>query len=173
MKNLKGFKLNTVFNLILQKVLKDGTAVILPEDFYISSECDIIRNEEDVETFSTGSKIFDKINCCRFKESGISIGGIREHLINVYKYSPLKGGSYIDLPKNVKHNNKGLLNIKNKDDKCFMWCHIAHLFPTASDHKNRLSKYINHENDVDYTGITFPVTLNQIDKIEKLKEINE
>ena len=33
-----------------------------------------------------------------------------------------------------------------------MWCHIAHLFPTASDHKNRLSKYINHENDVDYTG---------------------
>ena len=53
-----------------------------------------------------------------------------------------------------------------------MWCHIAHLFPTASDHKNRLSKYINHENDVDYTGITFPVTLNQIDKIEKLNEIN-
>ena len=53
-----------------------------------------------------------------------------------------------------------------------MWCHIAHLFPTASDHKNRLSKYINRENDVDYIGITFPVTLNQIDKIEKLNEIN-
>ena len=48
-----------------------------------------------------------------------------------------------------------------------MWCHIAHLFPTTSDHKNRLSKYSNHENDVDYTGITFLVTLNQIDKIEK------
>ena len=43
-----------------------------------------------------------------------------------------------------------------------MWC------PTASDHENRL----NHENDVDYTGIIFPVTLNQIDKIEKLNEIN-
>ena len=93
--------------------------------------------------------------------------------MNVYKYSPLKGGSYIDLPENFKHNNnKGLLNIKNKDDKCFMWCHIAYVFPTASDHKNRLSKYINPENDVDYTGITFPVTLNQIDKIEKLNEIN-
>ena len=53
-----------------------------------------------------------------------------------------------------------------------MWCHIAHLFQTASDNKNRLSKYINHENDVDYTGITFPVTLKQIDKIEKPNEIN-
>ena len=48
-----------------------------------------------------------------------------------------------------------------------MWCHIAHLFPTASDHKNILSEYSNNDNDVDYTGITFPVTLNQIDKIEK------
>ena len=79
--------------------------MILPEDFYI--KCDIIRNEEDVETFSTGRKIFDKINCCRFKESGITIVEIKEHFINVYKYSPLKGGSYIDLPQN--------LNIIRKD----------------------------------------------------------
>ena len=45
-----------------------------------------------------------------------------------------------------------------------MWCHIAHLFPS---NKNRVSKYTNHEKDVDDTGITFPVTLNQINKIEK------
>ena len=80
--------------------------MILPEDFYIS-ECDIVCNEENVETFSTGRKIFNKINCCRFKESGITIVGIKEHFINVYKYSPLKGGSFIDLPK--------ILNIIIKD----------------------------------------------------------
>ena len=45
----------------------------------------------------------------------------------------------------------------------FYWCHIAYLFPTPF-HKNRLSKYINHENDVVYTEITFSVTLNRIDK---------
>ena len=54
--------------MILSKTQEDGTIMILPEDFYISSECDIVRNEEDVETFSTDRKIFDKINCCRFKE---------------------------------------------------------------------------------------------------------
>ena len=93
--------------------------MILQDDFYISSECDIIRNENDVKTFSSGKKIYDKINYCRFIESGITIVGIREHFINIYKYSPLKGGSYIDLPKNFKSNKKGLLNIKNKDDKMF------------------------------------------------------
>jgi hypothetical protein len=66
---------------------------------------------------------------------------------------------------------KGLINIKNNDEKCFMWCHIAHLFP-ATKNKFRLSNYINHEKDVDYSGVKFPVTINQIKKIEKLNKIN-
>ena len=86
----------------------------------------------------------------------------------------MKSGSYIDLPQKLKNSSKGLLNIKNnKDDKFFMWCHIAYLFPEPPVNKNRLSKYINPKNDVDYTGITFPVTINQIDKIiENLNKIN-
>ena len=35
-----------------------------------------------------------------------------------------------------------------------------------------MTKYTKHDKEVDYTGITFPVTLNQISKIEKLNEIN-
>ena len=73
-----------------------------------------------LKIYFTARKIFDKLNCCLFKESGITIIGIREHIINVYKYSPLKGGSYIDLLQHFKYS-KALLNIKNKDDKCFMW----------------------------------------------------
>ena len=61
--------------------------------------------------------------------------------------------------------------MKNRDDKCFMWCHIANLFPALSN-KYRLTKYINHENDVGYTGVNFPVALNQIEKIENLNKIN-
>ena len=137
----------------------------MTEDFYISSTSDIILNEEDVETFSIGKKISDKIDSVYFRESGITIVGIKQHFINVYKYSPLKGDSYIDLPQKFKNSSKGLLNIKSKDDKCFMWCRIAYLFPTPSNNNYRLTKYIYHENDVDYTGITFPITLNQIEKI--------
>ena len=96
---------------------------------------------------------------------------IINHKINMYKYVPLKGKSYITLPKNYSNNNKGLCNIKNDDDKCFKWCHIAFLFPVKNN-KNNVRSYINHEKDVDYTGITFPVILNQIDKIENLNKID-
>ena len=35
-----------------------------------------------------------------------------------------------------------------------------------------MTKYTKHDQDVDYTRITFPVTLNQISKIENLNIIN-
>ena len=75
------------------------------------------------------------------------------------------------MPDNFKNSKKGLINILNKDEKCFIWCHIAYLYP-ATSHKKRVSKYKMNENKVNYEGITFPVKLNQIDKIEKLNKIN-
>ena len=59
----------------------------------------------------------------------------------------------------------GLLNIQNKDDKCFMWCHLAYLYP-AEKNGCRVTNYKPHIDKVDYSGIKFPVTINQIPKIE-------
>ena len=87
--------------------------------------------------------------------------GFTEHTINVFKYNPLGGSSYIELPKEHAAKKNGLVNIQN-----IKLCHFAHKFPAIRD-KNRVTKYTKHEKDVDYTGITFPVTLNQISKIEK------
>ena len=37
------------------------------------------------------------------------------------------------LPTELKNSAKGLINIKNKDDECFRWCHIRHLNPQSKD----------------------------------------
>ena len=31
------------------------------------------------------------------------------------------------MPSKLQHSMKGLLNIQNDDNKCFLWCHIRHL----------------------------------------------
>ena len=36
--------------------------------------------------------------------------------INVAKYNPLSGSSYIKLPKELNHLRKGLMNIQHIDD---------------------------------------------------------
>ena len=44
--------------------------------------------------------------------------------INISTYRPLLGSSYIDLPVELRSPKKGLINIRNKDKKCFLWSHV-------------------------------------------------
>ena len=46
---------------------------------------------------------------------------------------PLRGGSHIDLPPELKRSNKGLINIKNNDKYCVIWNLIRHKNPRAKD----------------------------------------
>ena len=56
--------------------------------------------------------------------SGWVIDKIEGLYITVANYEPLLGGSYIPLSKVLYTSMKGLINLKNKDHKCFMWCHV-------------------------------------------------
>ena len=42
---------------------------------------------------------------------------IESHYINISSYRPLLGSSYMDLPVELRSPRKGLINIKNKDEK--------------------------------------------------------
>ena len=55
------------------------------------------------------------------------IKSIESQYINVSTYRPLSGSSYIDLPVELRIPRKGLINIKNKDEKSFLWCHVRHI----------------------------------------------
>ena len=47
--------------------------------------------------------------------------------MNISIYSLLSGSSYIKLPNKLRYSMKGLINIKNNDNKCFIWCQIKHV----------------------------------------------
>ena len=54
---------------------------------------------------------------------------------------PLAGSSYIDLLIELCSPRKELINIKNDDQKCFLWCHVRHINSTQ-DHLGRIKKVI-------------------------------
>ena len=60
---------------------------------------------------------------------GWVINRIDSHYINITTYQPLNGSSYIELPMKLRNPKKGLINMKNKDNEWFRWCHIRHLNP--------------------------------------------
>ena len=66
---------------------------------------------------------------------------------------------------------KGLVNIKNHHNKCFLWCHIRDLNPLKR-HPERITKSEKDMvNGLDYEGIEFPVPKKDCCKIEQNNNI--
>ena len=93
--------------------------------------------------------------------SGWIIESIEAQYVNIFIYSPLSGSRYIELPDKLKNPMKGLINIKNNDNKCFLWCHIRHLNPLKT----------HPEINLNYEGVKFPVSKKDYCKIEKENNI--
>ena len=51
--------------------------------------------------------------------SGWIVESIESQYINISTYRPLSRSSYMNLPFELRSPKKGLINIKNKDQKCF------------------------------------------------------
>ena len=87
--------------------------------------------------------------------------------MNISVYSPLIGSTYTELPNGLKNPRKGLINIKNNDNKYFVWCHIRHL-NFVKIHPERITKDDkNMINDLDYEEIKFPVSKKDYCRIER------
>ena len=87
-------------------------------------------------------------------------------VLEMVEYQPIGASSYIELPKDV-YDTKSIVNIKNEDQKCFMWSILAALHP-ANHNAERISHYQPFTEELNLNGIHFPVTVDQIPKFEKL-----
>ena len=96
--------------------------------------------------------------------SGWILNQITSFTVKTATLDEIGAGSYIPLPKFLAVK-KAIINIKNEDEKCFLYCILAHSHP-AKAHKERVSKYKDHLQELNTEEITTPVTLDQIDIFE-------
>ena len=59
--------------------------------------------------------------------------------MNISIYCPLSLSTYFKFPNKLKNPIKRIINIKNNDNKFFLWCHIRHLNPLKI-HPERIRK---------------------------------
>ena len=98
--------------------------------------------------------------------SGWQLDQVEYFDINMDPFEPLYGSSYIPLPKKSA-SRQAIINVKNeKDHECFKWAVTSAVFPKKK-HGERLNNQMReNSNNFDWSGIEFPVSLKQIDKIE-------
>ena len=167
---LKGFKYIETLKVTFEKQLEDE---IITKTAYFNSKTKTLINENEInEVLQTSrQELIKAIGQWISEGSGWTIQSVDGHYINLTKYIPLKGSSYIELQTELRNPAKGLINLKNKDDECFRWCHIRYLNPQGKD-PQRIKKSDKHYiKNLDYQGIKFPITIKQINKIEKKNSI--
>ena len=101
--------------------------------------------------------------------SGWTLDKILHMEVCVAKYNPLAASSYIQLPKKLQ-NKKAIINVKNNDNKCFIWSLLPHKY-NITDNPHRVSHYLPYEHEILLGDVQCPVSMDKIGKIEQLNNL--
>ena len=86
--------------------------------------------------------------------------------IHFTDFQPLRGSTFLPLPSKIS-TKKAVINMKNNDEQCFEWSAVRALNP-VDVHPERVSKELKDKSErLDWSGLKFPVKLNQIAIFEK------
>ena len=168
---MKGLKFNEVLKITFKKQVGDEP---IEKTAYFNGKVQTLTNEIEIaESLQiTQEQIINRVQQWISEGSGWTIQSVDSHFINVVEYRPLKGSSYIPLPKELQNSAKGLINMKNEDNECFRWCHIRHLNPQDKNPQMIKKTDKQYVEKLDYTDIEFPVTVKHYKRIEKQNSIN-
>ena len=140
-------------------------------DHYFNRMQPVILNEHNMDTINHLLNQFidevkGEIEAWSERGSGWIMDKILEAFINVAKYQPMRGGSYMPLPKKLQ-NKKAIINVQNRDNQCLRWALRAALFPAPRGANVARTSSYPTEDGLNFTGIDFPTPVRQIDRLER------
>ena len=115
---VKGFKHQITVKVLLCKLKGNGDRELAP--VYFNSATKTVINSEKYGLDRPFQEILYRIGNWINEGSGWIIESIEAQYVNISIYSPLSGSTYIELPDELKNPVKGLINIKNNGNKCFL-----------------------------------------------------
>ena len=112
----KGFKYQITVKVLLRKYKHNGEIEFAPVYFNPMTKTVINHKFRLKNCFQ---EILYMIDICINNGSGWNVESIESQCIHISTYRPLSGSFYMDLSAEFKIPRKGLINIKNKDQKNF------------------------------------------------------
>ncbi|CAC5420867.1 unnamed protein product [Mytilus coruscus] len=155
---LKGVKINVVLHCTFVKINPTGKEDDENEGHFNSGNRTITEATDLIETFKEmDQKIGEKIAEWTSEKSGWTLKEIVKLQLNINQHTPLSGSQYVALPKWIKEKN-AVINVQNRDDKCFKWAILAAVHHEEEDqkHTHRWTQYCRWNNELNLKGLEFP-----------------
>ncbi|KAE9521294.1 hypothetical protein AGLY_018313 [Aphis glycines] len=123
--------------------------------------------ESDISAIIQGAfdKLLSENETYASRGSGFTLQSIDGLMLTIYKYMPLEGSSYIQLPALIDRK-RATINPQNLDQQCFKWAILAR-YVTGLVACRVGDNYRQHEGKYNFEGISFPTPLSDIKKFEK------
>lgn len=171
LKKHNNIKANIVFSGEFQKISGDNDEITDIKYITTANKTFGLTTNLSKRLIDFKNIILNELSEFQDKESGWTLIKILSVKVNINKYEPFSGSSYIELPKTIQHK-KACINIKNNDSACFAWSLVSALYPASPEKKsNRVTSYPHYNDVLNFTGIEFPVKLKDVKKIEKLNNL--
>ena len=142
------------------------TNEIKPADFHSNIEVNLDGTDEKDLYDTMVERILEKIATFLATKSDVRFHNVIKFELHTISYKPLRGETWIPLPKELA-DKKAIINMQNKDNKCFLWCVLRALNPKGDHPERSDKKLMNKENTLNMKGICYPVSLKDINKFEK------
>ena len=151
---------------ITEKTNEESITSYEHDKAYFHSKTYINLEKTDVKVFLKEMimEILGNIINYQKKGSGWYFNEVIRLEIHIVEYKPMEGGTYIPLPEFIT-KKKSIINIQNKDNKCFLWSILRYLHPVQMN-EVRLTDLKKYENDLNFKQINFPVKVKDITKFE-------
>ena len=161
----RGKKLKLIFKCYMERPSTLGETVIKPADFHSDIHIDLDGTDEDDIYIIMTERILEKMATFQSMGRGWGLYIIDKLELHTVRYNPARGETWLPLPKELD-NKKAIINMKNTDNICFLWCVLRALNP-KDNHPERVDKNLMlKENTLNMKGIEYPVSLKDINKFE-------
>ena len=111
-------------------------------------------------------RLLENIAQALITDSDIRFHSVIKFELHTVSYKLLSGETYIPLPKELA-DKKAIINMQNKDNKCFLWCVLRALNPDKNNPQSLDTKLMGKENTLNMERIEYPVSLKDLNKFEK------
>ena len=144
LRNNRRTKVKLILKCYMEKTSTLGEIIIRPFAFHSNIEVNLDGTDEEELYNTMTERIIEKMATLQQAEgSGWRLHSIIKLELHTVSYNPLRGETWIALPKALA--NKGaIINMKNEDNKCFLWCVLRALNPCEKN-SERLDKKVKRK----------------------------
>ena len=154
------------FEMTRKELFSESMQIL--NSYFNSETVEILEGTDESEVYGTFSQTIEE-RIQNFNQRGSNWRFQRVLFLDVHftDFIPLRGSTFLPLPRKIA-SKKPVINMKNDDDLCFKWSVTRALHPVEKN-SERITKILKYQSErLDWSGLKFPVKLNQIAIFEKL-----